>query len=63
MTSRWLRLLEEKIGELETNRIDDMAFGRAPDYVTYRHWTGYIEALRDVMNIAAEIDSRIQKGD
>ena len=37
-----------RIRESEQRAVDNLCLGRVEDFAEYKHWTGYLSALKDV---------------
>lgn len=50
------RQLDVRVREVMDERMAALAEGGAADYPDYRHRVGYLEALRDVMEICRQLE-------
>ena len=37
-----------RVRDLEQKAVDNLCLGRMEDFAEYKHWTGYLSALREV---------------
>ena len=56
MATRFHLLLEKKIDEAIQNRTVSLASGAAADYPHYKENVGYINGLRDALNLCDEVE-------
>ncbi len=56
---RLYKEIETEIGEMLERHAAELVSGRSTDWADYRFRTGYMKALRDVLEVAREANKRV----
>jgi hypothetical protein len=56
---RFYQEMEKIIGEMLERQAAELVSGRSTDWPDYKFRTGYLKALRDVLEVAREANARV----